>query len=498
MTQVSWAKPLALASTLVVLGSVAYWLEYSHKPKQEETQQEEKKLLKLKDAPNASVLILGGKQTVEIKCLDVSTKLCKPGDNSKWELAQPVKLKADDSNVNSLLSSLNNLASTETIDLSGETAEKKQSLLKEYRLDAALRSTPETRRIEVTDDKGAKEVVILGDTHPIGDSIFALGGTSLQSPDESRVYLVPTFIKAQFDHDLTYWRDKKILTLAAHEIKGFKLNSPKGKQIEGSRKEGQWILKTAATGKEELSGDIENIDSLLTGAAYLTAKGFASENKTSAEGKKALQGAKPFLTLTMETEKAPLTLTLLEKKNPDKLYATVSTLDPVYEVEASAKERLDKSLKDLRLTKLITSMDRFAARRLEFEGSPVGAPALVLIQKDNKWVNEADKKDVTQDKVQTLLDRMTGNRIKDFLQGAAIPTGQESGVKVSVGDDKDAKKRQLLFWAKGDKLFARDLASPRKEAYEVDNALKDALPWSRDFFNPQAPAAAPSQKPGVK
>ena len=39
---VSWGKPLALAVTLVVIGTGAYWLEFSHKPKSEEKEEQEK------------------------------------------------------------------------------------------------------------------------------------------------------------------------------------------------------------------------------------------------------------------------------------------------------------------------------------------------------------------------------------------------------------------------------------------------------------------------
>ena len=486
MTYVNWTKQAMLAGGLLVLGMSAYWLEYKHKPEQESKEEQNKKLFNLKDVQVKEVVVHDGLgHTFDIRCSDTTSTLCKPGENSKWELSQPLKLKADDANANALVSSLNNLAISETIDLKDETPEKRAALLKEYGLDATARALPGMKQLSVATPNGTT-VLYLGQNHPIGDSIFGVTETVAagQQPtgkvNENKVYLVPTYFKTNFDHDLTYWRDKKLLTASAHEIDSFELKNPKA-QVQGTRKDGQWTLKTAKEG--EFPGDIENIDNLLTAATFLSAKGFASDNKTDAKAKADLKGAKPLVTLTMQQEKgtnkeapAPITLTLYQKSSgkPTKpgapssnlLYATVSNLDPLYELEPNALDRLNKETKDLRLAKLITSMERFTVKKITIDGKPLGNSPIVLQDKDGQWVQEGNAHPIANDKVQALLDKLSGNRIQEFLIGSAIPSGEKDGLTIKLANEKGGEtQRELAFWKNGGKLYARDLASKRKEAF---------------------------------
>ena len=517
MTYISWRKQLILALVLFGLGSVAYWLEYKHKPEKETQAEADKKVFSLKNVPVQTLVLRNGASSVALQCLDMGAKLCKAGDTSKWELNAPLKLKADDANVNSLLSTLNNLSASDTIDLKEETTDKRNALLRDYGLNADARKQTSAREVELSLPSGAV-TLYLGATHPIGEGIFAL----LQKDgkiDESKVLIIPSYFKSSLDHDLTYWRDKKVLALAAREVDGFHLQGPKG-DIEGHRKDGQWNLKSK---KEEFAGDPENIDSLLTGVTFISATSFASDSKTDAKAKAALKGAKKILSLTLNREKgsaaqapAPVTLTIFEKTDPSKpkpkpikgkplprtppgkLYATVSSQDPLYQLEANAKDRLDKSIKDLRLAKLITSMERFTAKKLVFSGKPMGDSPLTLEQVDGKWVKDPGKTEVStevsNDKVQSLLDKLSGNRIKDFVSGKAIPKGEAGGVHLTLGDDKNAAEKKLVFWKDSGRLYGRDLGAKSRDAFLIDSTIQDGLPWNRDFFNVAAPQPSPSGK----
>lgn len=487
----NWKNQALMAASLFVLGSFAYWMEYKHKPAKEASEEQTKKLFVLKDKALTSIRVTEGTKVVDLHCLDGAAKLCKPGDNSKWELLEPRKLKADDSNANALVSALNNLTASESIDLKEESSEKRKNLLKEYGLDVATRSASGAKRITATTADGSV-TLFLGLNHPIGESIFALldkgpaGSKPGDHVDENRVYLVPTFFKSNWDHDLSYWRDKKLLTFTSHEVQSFELAGTKTK-LKAERTDGKWQLHS---GGEEFPGDIENVDNLLSSATYLAAKSFAAESKTDAKGRAALSGARAVVHFTVQLEKGtqaslppPVTVTLFEKgkDKTKKLLATVSSLDPVYELEPFMKERLDKSLKDLRLAKLITSMDRFTAKRLEASGKPLGV-TLILVNKDGKWQSEDGKTEISHDKANTLLDRLSGNRIREFLTGSAIPAGEAGGLKIALIDEKGAKLRELSFWSVGDKLYGRDLGAQRKEAFLLDVSIKEELPWSKDHF----------------
>lgn len=492
MTQVSWVRQLALAVVLFLLGSFAYWMEYQHKPKKEKEEEQNKQVFQLTSLPVKSIQMTHGNQSIELNCLDLSAKLCKPEDQSKWELAQPIKVKADDTNVNALLSATNHINPSETIDLSTETPEKRAELLKEYGLDPSTRASQSPRRLTVETDQG-KWTLHLGLTHPIGEGIFAL----LERPgisETNKVYLIPSYFKANFDHDLNHWRNKKLLTLASHEIESFSLESKKAGKIQGVRKDGNWTLKAQG---QELAGDIENIDSLLAGATALSAKSFATENKGNPQSASILKGMQNLVTLTLTkpqgTEKeapAPIVLKFFGKSGSssttDSIYATVSNVDPLFELESNAKDRLDKGIKDLRLAKLITSMERFSAKKLSFSGKPIGTEPVVLVNTDGKWVIEKTKADVQPEKIQTLLEKLSGNRIQDFISSSAAKGSPKEGIELTLSDEKNAAKRRFVFWKNEGKLYARDLlkASPGKteEVLVVDSSIQDGLPWAADFF----------------
>ena len=98
---------------------------------------------------------------------------------------------------------------------------------------------------------------------------------------------MPTYFKANFEHDLTYWRDKKLLTASAHEIESFALKHPRLKSTAHA-KTVNGLLTTAKD--EELPGDIENIDNLLTAATFLYGQGLCLGQQDRRESQGRAQG----------------------------------------------------------------------------------------------------------------------------------------------------------------------------------------------------------------
>lgn len=508
-TKISWKRNLTLAVTLLLLGGGAIWLEYSYRPKKENQEEQAKKVFRIKGAQVTEVTVADGSKAFTFKCLELGQKLCKPGDNAKWEMTAPSRMHADDNNVNSLISTLDNLASSESIDLKEETAEKRKSLSKEYGLSQEGRAT--ARRLEAKTEAGASYVFYLGDLHPIGDNYFGM-----LDKQEDKVFLVPTFIKSSFDHDLTYWRDKKIITFSPQQVQAFELTGSHEFLSVRRGTDGQWLIQARNHNglqkgqAEEFQGDIESVDSMISSAVYTSAKQFVAESKSDAKARTVLAGARPSLTLKLigeapsalptpnppapkSSEKAPeIVFTLFEKKRgtAKDIYASASNLDPLYEVDPNTLSRLDKSAKDLRLAKLMTSMDRFTAKRLVFEGPAVGDKPLVLTLTGATWTREGEKEAVSADKVQSALDKLSGNRIREFLGAKDAPAGQEKGLTVTLGDSSNPAKRKVVFWKTTHGLYARDLLSNRPETLLVDPAIWESLPNRPDFFKAAAPAPA--------
>lgn len=504
MTQVNWTKQLLMAASLFVLGTAAYWLEYKHKPEKESAEEANKKPIAIKDSAVKEVQLVAKDKKFSLKCLDFEAKLCKPGDStSKWGIEAPLKLKADEQNANGLVSTMNNLTATEVIDLKDETPEKRKALLKEYGLDAESRGQAGlVSQVKVVTAAGEMGL-FLGQMHPMGESQFGLVQpvTGGGKPDETKVYLVPSFFKENLEKDLTYWRDKKIFSISSGEIGALafehsstRFRVERKKDDKGNHIPNEWVVLGS---KNKFPGDFETIDGVLSSLTGLTAKGFVSENKSDKRAKDALKGYGVALSLQYDALSPgakgsdPVAFKIYKKKDGKVLYATVSNLDPLFELEEGATTRFEKTEKDLRLNKMISSSDRFETRRLQFASKANGYTPLDLTQKDGKWF-DAKGTEVLQDKVMEFFDHVSGNKIKDFLSGTAIPDGQADGLEVSFGDEKSDKKHQMTFWKKGGKLFAVDKVSGDSRAYEIENSVGDGLPWATSYFYPVKPAASPS------
>src|SRR4051812_24537834 len=104
MEHANWKRPLILAVVLAVGGLFVYWYENNHRIAKEDATEQSKKLFALKDKTIDSVSITDGTRPFSFRCLDAQSKLCKPGDQSKWELTEPAHQPADMTHVNALVS----------------------------------------------------------------------------------------------------------------------------------------------------------------------------------------------------------------------------------------------------------------------------------------------------------------------------------------------------------------------------------------------------------
>jgi hypothetical protein len=501
----NWTRPLGLASLLVAIGSGAYWLEYGHKPKKESEEENQKRIFNFKESAVESISIGQGDRVFSFKCLDVEQKLCKSGDQSRWEMTAPVKLRADDSNVNSLLSTLHNWVAQESISLESEPEAKRVDLLKEYGLSDELKKSPDRPTISAT--IGGKTVQAwIGTINPIGgDSEYVSTST-----EPLKVRIMPNTLKTTIAKDLTYWRDKKIMSLTASEIQAIDLENPKGK-LSLSRKDSSWVIQPLGQkSAPEVQGDLENIDNLISAAIYMTAKNFVSETKTGPIANQALQGSKTEVSITLYRSidrKDGITVLLRSKLGKPTtplgqrgvttiqktVYVTSSASDPLFEVDASIPSRLDKGLKELRLSRLISSVDRFSTQEILFSQSKLFEKEIRLLNRESKWVIDSQGGiEADPDKVNQVLDKVSGNRIQDFLNQA--PAGQDEGITVTLKDGGGKIRKQLVFWKKGDLVYARDLGDQKAGVFQVDTAIWASLPQKATHFEakPKDPKATPA------
>lgn len=509
MTQYTpkWKGPLFLLIAFTVVGATVFYLEDIRKPKVEEAEAESNSLMRIKDASVQRFTLTASDREFSFNCLRKDGQGCKPGGTDKWALTAPLKSNADVGNVNALLRSLKNTSASKTIDLSKKTDEKRGQILTNYGLDTESLNKTGKDRIKKIELKTADEkefVTYFGNEHPFGDGIFTIrseGGNI----DRNTVLIVPKRFETNFKKTLSYWRDRTILTLTERDIDKLSIKSSKGK-LNLKRNKGGWLVSKSEK-SPKYSADNDIVNSLVRAITLMKAKEFTFENKNDSKAKKALSGTKTVVTINITQKENPpvspgdqktdkkkeqkpekIRITLHEKKVKSNtvLYLKASNLDPVFEMNYTFKRRFEKNLNDLRLRRFITSTERFAAKRIEFSGKPIGDKPLIFMKKESDWKSDEKNVDFDKKKIRTFLDKVSGKKIKDFLTGKNIPPGEKDGLRILISDDLTEetikKQKKFVFWKEKNDLFARDLLSDRKEAFKVDRKLKDSLPWKRDYF----------------
>ncbi len=491
-----WRAPLALAVILFVLSSAAYWFEFRQKPENERREAGERKVFDLSSKQAVSIRLHSqGRKDVELRCLDSEAKLCKAGGNSRWEMLEPLKLKADDSAVQSLLSSLNNLVPNDTISLKDEPAEQRPMFLQQYGLEASQRTSATT--VTVTFDGGSARTLFLGEIHPMGQSRFGLVKENENEPDS--VLLLESGAGSAFEKPANHWREKRFVPVVAAALKSVRVFAD-GAKLEARKEATGWrILSRSAS----VPGDIENVDSWLSALVFLAAEDFAADSRNSVEGRAALSGSRTVLSFELDSgDNKPFRFEIREKAAKGSgpiLLAVSDSLDPVYRLDPGVRTRLSKKPADLQLKKLLGSLDRFNARTITLESQALGPKPLVL-QADEagaQWTRADTRKVVSADQIKDLLERLSGERIISFPPASATSTtspGKET-LKLQLSDAGKAVLREIEFWKSGSRLMARDLRAGESRVLELDGSIAAALPWSTDFFSGAAKPASPSPVP---
>ena len=486
MKQPSWKTPLILSGTLLVVGTFAYWLEYSHKPKKEKLDTAAKKpiLLPKDDVQIMAFKIKSAKGLIEGKCDDLAAKKCSIDSKSgSWTLTYPQQLKADDENVRTLLSSVTSQSAPEVIDLSEETEDKRKKLLDEYGLSDQKRTDIAAQFIEVTLEDGKRLTAWFGTEHPLGDKTFVASSTD-GNINQKTIFLISNYFKSNFEHDLTYFRDKTAFNFQNGTVESIQGTNTQGK-IGLNKVNGAWLIGSPPNA---LAADYERVDQLISTISKLKAKEFATDD--------AIKGLKPVLSFSLQYKdgEKPATAsiqlyekTLGAKKEQKKYYAKVSSRKEILEVDAVTRSDLDKKVSSFRQSLLISQTEKAMMTKVKIEGAKLKAP-LEFTAQAGKWSQQntasADQFKVDPKKLETLLEQMTFTRAKDFI--APIPQPQSKTDKnefeMTLGDDKNAAKSKYRFFMVKDKAYAQDLNSNRNEARLLEDSMKFALPFDPESW----------------
>ena len=473
MKQPSWKVPLILSGTLLAVGTFAYWLQYSHKPKKDKEETASKKPLFLPSEKTqiAQFRMKSTKILIEGKCDDLAAKKCGIETDGKWTISHPQTLKGDTDNIHEFISGAANALATQTIDLTEETPEKRKSLLDEYGLSDAKRTDISTQFIEFVLEDGKRLTMWFGIDHPLGEKTFVVRAEN-GTIDDKTIYLLSSFFKGTFDHGLTYFRDKSVFTFGRDSVDAFEAQTTHGK-IEAKKVNGLWTVNG-------YPGDMDRIQSFLAAFTSLKAKEFPDTDPT--------KGKKPTEQFTLHSGKDTYTLSLFDLKAPtpkgsklpgkSTFYVKASSRPELLEVESLFDSQVNKKVADLRNGTIMTQTEKVTNTQIRIEGPGFKSP-LEFKYDAGKWGLKNPGPKVDTAKVGKLMDQLVSARVTDYVP---LPPGKKEQVHIIAGDDKNPSKFNMNFYVTQDRVYGEDLNEKEKLMKLLEPELKMALPFNEDSW----------------
>jgi Domain of unknown function (DUF4340) len=400
---------------LVVVAAAAaiaiYFFEIKEGKPRDEKADESKPAFSFKRDDVSSISITRAGQTVTLEEKD-----------GKWAITQPLTAQANQSTVDSLVSSLTSAKIERTLSPSPEET-------KSFGLE-----TPAVE-VEIKLKSGAIEKLALGSKDFTGLSAYA------QIGDASEVSLIPASVLTNADKSLNDLRDKAVLGASQFDIKSIALTNEHG-QISLVKENGEWALKKPF----DAGVDETEMNSFLSDVTSANAEEFVSEPAPDL-AKYGLD--KPKITLTAQlNDGSERTISLGEKD--DNHYAKTSNRADILKVAATLFDKLNVKPAELR-SKEIFKLDRDNLSKIEIKNPNL---KLVAEKSGDKWMikEPADKKDKEaptfkvinpfETKAEEIVDSPSA-AIRSKLAKPAVEAkltykdGKIVEVKVSAADGED-------------------------------------------------------------
>lgn len=362
---------LFAAAVLAALGGVLYWSNH-HKPAEtvQAAVDTPPKILSLNDSDV---------NRVELKKKDGAYLVLQKQDG-KWQITSPQQLRADDSAVSGMISSLSSLSSDRLV-------EDKADNLAQFGL-----SSP-ALEVDVS-GKNDTHKLLIGDDTPTG------GGSYAKLESDPRIFTIASYTKSNIDKSVNDLRDKRLVTAEPDKVSRIDLNA-NGQQLEFGRNKDQWqILKPKPLRADSFAVD-ELVRKLTDAKMDLT----SDDQKKAAS---AFAAGKPVATAVLTTDSGNQELQV--RKNKDDYYAKSSIVAGVYKVSTDVGEGLNKKLDDFRNKKLFefgyTDPDRIEIRK-------DSKPYFLTKGNDDWWSGDGKKFDLAS--AEAVLDKLRDLQATKFV-----------------------------------------------------------------------------------
>lgn len=307
---------LAIAAlVLAVLTWFLYWSE-RHKPADATSK------LSADTPPAILKLDQNSITKLELKKKDADPIVLTKSDSGNWQITAPKQLRADQSSVTSVASTLSSLNSERVV-------EDKASDLQNFGLDQPVIEVDLTAK-----DKTQK--LLLGSDTPAGGAVYAM------LSGDPRLFTVASYTKTSVDKNLSDLRDKRLLPVDADKVSQIEVIQKKS-DIEFGRNKDAWqILKPKPMRADSIQvGDlVRELTNAKMDLSNADAKQEASEYAHAA----------PVATAKLTDESG--TQQLQVRKSKDTYYAKSTAVDGAYKIDSTLGKSLEKTVDDFRDKKL--------------------------------------------------------------------------------------------------------------------------------------------------
>jgi hypothetical protein len=315
--------------------------------------------------------------------------------NNQWEMDAPVKDRADDGAVTQLLTSV-------------DTLQKDTSL------------TPEAGKDDLGDLGLVKPNVtlqLLGQDAPpeilFGKDTAIEGKEYLRLANSNEVYVVPSELRSEVTKTADEFRSHQLSDIAATQVTKVNINTAAG-EIELQKNQDHWEINKPIKAR----GDDAKISDLVAQTLTTRIDSFVPNDQAGA-ATTALNDAEGSVTFTAEGADKPLVLQFSKPadKDPQKVYAKLSTRDTEFLLPKTAAAVLDTKPNDVRDHHLIR-LNLDTVDRIHI--APAGAPEILLARKGEDWtIKSMSDKPANGGDVQTMANGLQNQLVTAFVSDVA-------------------------------------------------------------------------------
>ncbi len=426
------------ALVLLTLGGFLYWSEH-HKPAEDSAKISA-------DTPTAILKLDESSITkLELKKKDTQPIQLAKSNSGEWEITQPKQLRADESAVSGVLSTLSSLNSERLV-------EDKASDLKGFGLEIP------SLELDVGEKDSKSQRLLIGDDTPVGSGVYAM------LAGDPRVFTIASYTKTSVDKSLNDLRDKRLLPLASDKISRVELVKP-NQTIEFGRNKDEWqILKP-----KPLRADSIQVGDLVRELTEAKMDLSASSGYTASDFSHATPAAAAKLTDVSGTQELQI------RKNKDTYYAKSSAVEGTYKIDPRIGKAVDKGLDDFRNKKLF-DFGFTDPNKIELHN---GGKSYLLTRGSGgseDWWSNGKKMDFGT--VEPLVSKLRDLAASKFADsGFSSPT-----MDATVVSDDGKRTENVLISKSGDHYIAK--RESETALYQLDSDSVDALLKAADELKP--------------